>query len=194
MLIRSGVLKSSEIPTLKLALRNHQRVGDIARLSKRHRDVLSKFYTATTNAALSTSQSFNATNNNMREDVLDEEAQPPAVLVLKRQAIRQFPDGSRVALYYSDKLNLKFSVPYSTGTLGKLAMDGIPAVREEVIEEKALYHPAVGDIVKPKRGGKYQGVVVKTDRGFVYFRHEGDRKLYKTHVNNVRQVEVDDRK
>ena len=39
---------------------------------------------------------------------------PPFVLVLKRKAIRLYPDSTRIALYYSDKLNKYFSVPYST--------------------------------------------------------------------------------
>lgn len=39
---------------------------------------------------------------------------PPFVLVLKRKAIRLYPGSTRIALYYSDKLNKYFSVPYST--------------------------------------------------------------------------------
>jgi len=37
---------------------------------------------------------------------------PPAVMVIKRKAIRLYPDGTRVALYWSDKLKKYFSVPY----------------------------------------------------------------------------------
>jgi len=40
--------------------------------------------------------------------------EPPFVLVLKRKAIRLFPNDTRIALYYSDKINKYFSVPYST--------------------------------------------------------------------------------
>lgn len=39
---------------------------------------------------------------------------PPVVLVLKRKAIRLYPDKTRIALYYNDKLNKYFSVPYTT--------------------------------------------------------------------------------
>jgi hypothetical protein len=38
--------------------------------------------------------------------------EPPAVLVVKRKAVRLYPDGTRVALYWSDKLKKYFSVPY----------------------------------------------------------------------------------
>jgi hypothetical protein len=37
---------------------------------------------------------------------------PPAVMVIKRKAVRLYPDGTRVALYWSDKLKKYFSVPY----------------------------------------------------------------------------------
>lgn len=37
----------------------------------------------------------------------------PFILVLKRKAIRQYPDGTKVALYFSEKLGKYFSVPYT---------------------------------------------------------------------------------
>jgi hypothetical protein len=39
---------------------------------------------------------------------------PPAVLVLKRKSIRMFPNNTRIALYYNDKLKKVFSIPYTT--------------------------------------------------------------------------------
>ena len=37
---------------------------------------------------------------------------PPAVLVIKRKAVRLYPDGTRIAMYWSDKLKRVFSLPY----------------------------------------------------------------------------------
>jgi len=37
---------------------------------------------------------------------------PPAVLIMKRQSIRQFMNGQRVALYYVEKINKYVTVPY----------------------------------------------------------------------------------
>jgi hypothetical protein len=37
---------------------------------------------------------------------------PPFTLILKRKAIRQYPNKTRVALYWSEKLKRYFSVPY----------------------------------------------------------------------------------
>lgn len=38
--------------------------------------------------------------------------EPPPVLLLRRKAIRMYPDDTRIALYYSQKLDKHFSVPY----------------------------------------------------------------------------------
>jgi len=37
---------------------------------------------------------------------------PPVVLVIKRKAVRLYTDGTRIALYWSDKLKRVFSLPY----------------------------------------------------------------------------------
>ena len=53
---------------------------------------------------------------------------PPVVLVIKRRAVRLYPDGTRVALYWNDKLKRYFSVPYGP------AIDS-PIQAEEYIRE-----------------------------------------------------------
>ena len=40
---------------------------------------------------------------------------PPVVLMLKRKAIRVYPDKTKVALYYNKQLDKHFSVPYGKG-------------------------------------------------------------------------------
>jgi hypothetical protein len=44
---------------------------------------------------------------------------PPPMLLLRRKAIRTFPNGQRVALYRNDKLELDVSVPYFPGKFGE---------------------------------------------------------------------------
>jgi len=41
---------------------------------------------------------------------------PPNMIVLKRKAIRIFPDGRKVALYHADKIDKYVSIPYSDMT------------------------------------------------------------------------------
>jgi hypothetical protein len=39
---------------------------------------------------------------------------PPIILVIKRKAVRLYPDGTRIALYYNDKMKRYFSVPFGS--------------------------------------------------------------------------------
>ena len=48
--------------------------------------------------------------------ILQEDKDPPMVLVIKRKAIRMYPDGTRIALYFNERLNKYFSVPYNYGS------------------------------------------------------------------------------
>ena len=62
--------------------------------------------------------------------ILQEDKDPPLVLVIKRKAIRMYPDGTRIALYYNERLKKYFSVPYQYGS----GMDA-PIQSEEVVSE-----------------------------------------------------------
>ena len=75
---------------------------------------LSKFYSET--------EECNIDKSNILED-LSFKTDPPNLIVLKRKAIRVFPDGRKVALYYADKINQYVTIPYSdtpTGNKGVL--------------------------------------------------------------------------
>jgi len=50
---------------------------------------------------------------------------PPAVLIMRRKSIRQFPNNQRVAMYYVDKINKYVTVPY-------MAMQWSASMPEEV--------------------------------------------------------------
>jgi len=54
---------------------------------------------------------------------------PPMVLVLRRKFIRNINNNIRIALYYSDKLNKYFSVPYTAGG----SVDIAPVQSEELV-------------------------------------------------------------
>ena len=87
---------------------------------------------------ISSKQMFTKTRQAVREDVELDEARmdtplvpdPPIVLVIKRKAVRLYPDGTRIALYWSDKLKRVFSVPYG------MPMDA-PIQAEEYVKELA---------------------------------------------------------
>ena len=64
------------------------------------------------------------------EDVQEDTSQikdPPFVLVFKRKAIRPYPGGMKVAMYYNKNLDKYVSIPYGKG------MENIIQAEEEVI-------------------------------------------------------------
>lgn len=58
---------------------------------------------------------------------------PPVVLVLKRKAIRLYPDKTRIALYHNDKINKYFSVPYTSDDVGNAPLQA-EQVNEAVMD------------------------------------------------------------
>lgn len=81
------------------------------------------------------------------DEALDElQKDPPVVLVLKRKAIRLYPDRTRIALYYNDKLNKYFSVPYMSNDTGKSPLQ---AEQVERIDEAVM--DTLHKIVKEKQ-------------------------------------------
>ena len=59
---------------------------------------------------------------------LTEAQDPPFVLVLKRKAIRLYPDGTRIALYHNDRLDKDFAVPYATSSQPVIQAEAVDAM------------------------------------------------------------------
>lgn len=80
-------------------------------------------------AKLNNSVELDITDVEQISESLQDEIQPPPMLVLRRKGIRIFPDGRRVALYTHDKLGLVFTIPYTPNQVGKPVT--IPGVQSE---------------------------------------------------------------
>ena len=87
-------------------------------------------------------QLFQKTKQAVREEYqeLDEDVNdPPFVLVLKRKAIRLYPNGQKIALYHNTKLNKFFSVPYGPGVDANIQAEdvqtGINTINEDAITQ-----------------------------------------------------------
>jgi hypothetical protein len=52
------------------------------------------------------------------EDKKTEKHDPPAVLMMRRVGIRQYPNKQKVALYYVDKIHKYVTVPYDKSQMG----------------------------------------------------------------------------
>ena len=141
-LVRAGLMKTSELPALKVAMARHAKVGDVVKLPRNQRDVLNRYYQSTAAAALGSQQSTAAVRRNLmngyeisRDDYITEATfnDPPMILVLKRRGVRIFPDGKRVALYQNEKLGMSFTVPYSSAGPEK-ELVGVSEDVEDVME------------------------------------------------------------
>lgn len=75
------------------------------------------------------------------EAPVDFDNDPPFVLVLKRRAIRMYPDKTKVALYYSKTLDKYFSVPYG-GSIGAAVQAEETQIEEAVMDQ---LHKIVND-------------------------------------------------
>ena len=59
---------------------------------------------------------------------LTEAQDPPFVLVLKRKAIRLYPDGTKIALYHNDRLDKDFAVPYASSSQPVIQAEAVDAI------------------------------------------------------------------
>ena len=66
----------------------------------------------------------------VEESAPDVTNMPPFVLILKRKAIRYYPNDTRVALYHNQKLDKYFSIPYGTGVDGVIQAEEVEPVDE----------------------------------------------------------------
>lgn len=67
--------------------------------------------------------------------------EPPVVLMLKRKAVRLYPDGQKIALYYNKQLEKYFSVPYG--------LESVVQAEEVALEESVM--DTLHKIVKEKQ-------------------------------------------
>jgi len=70
----------------------------------------------------------------LKEASVSFEKDPPFVLVLRRKAIRMYPNQMKVAIYHNDKLDKYFSVPYGSG------VDSTIQAEEVELEESVMDH------------------------------------------------------
>lgn len=172
LLVRKGLMPAKDLPALKVAMIRHSKMGDLAKLPKNQRDVIQRYNSALSGAALGSMQAMQALSRNIkredyeitREDYLSEEitSDPPVLIVLKRKGIRIFPDGKRVALYNNDKLGLTFTVPYTTNKGVENPLVGVVEETENVFEN--IEH--IKDIVQDKLAKKLKfadGTSTKVD-------------------------------
>ena len=117
-LVRAGLANKAQLQRIHKIL---DKMGEEKPVfNNADREIMRNLFNKMADLISNNKQIFTQARRVVRED-LDEATLDPAdplttpmVLVLRRKAIRLFPDGTRVALYWNDKLKKHFSVPYGT--------------------------------------------------------------------------------
>jgi hypothetical protein len=122
MLVRAGLANKSQLARLHRILDKMKEERPV--FNPTDRAILQYLFNKMVGIITDNKQIFQRTRQAVREEtedhIVEEESKvkrgdPPVMLLLKRKAIRIYPDQTKVALYYNSKLNKHFTVPYGDG-------------------------------------------------------------------------------
>lgn len=134
-LIDAGLLEENQLPILKRALKqnpNHMTVAERKALMQTVDNLLETFNVRYKNPDHLAAYPQDISSRSPRDI--------PMIIILKRKAIRVFPDNQTVALYYSQALDKYVSVPFSGPTgkaLGMYVNEETEEKEEELIMAEA---------------------------------------------------------
>lgn len=100
-------------------------------------------------------KSFKESNEDQKSNTGNVRGEPPFTLVLKRKAIRMYPNNTRVALYWSDRLKRYISVPYEVDgkDYGIVQVETVIHEHEHLSLEESIVNE-LENIKKTKQSGK----------------------------------------
>lgn len=104
-IVDAGLLDESKLPILKRALQKESK--DFTNAEKK---VYDEVFHSLTEA------NYLSKFDDRRPMGFKGEKDAPSVLILKRKAIRVYPDNQKIALYYSDMIDKYFSIPFGPNT------------------------------------------------------------------------------
>jgi hypothetical protein len=159
MLVRAGLANKAQLARIHRIL--DKMTEERPQFNNADREIMRNLFNRMVDLVANNKQIFQKTRQAVREETdvesieaetLDESnaltGDPPFVLVLKRKAIRYYPNESKVALYYNQKLDKYFSVPYGAGVEGPVQAEETQVeIVEAVIDQ-------LHDIVKNKQATK----------------------------------------
>ena len=117
-LVRAGLANKAQLQRIHKILDKMSEEKPV--FNNADREIMRNLFNRMADLISNNKQIFTQARRVVREDLneapLDsvEQLTVPMVLVLRRKAIRLYPDGTRVALYWNDKLKKIFTVPYNT--------------------------------------------------------------------------------
>jgi hypothetical protein len=122
MLVRAGLANKAQLQRIHRILDKMQ--DDRPQFNNADKMILQNLFNKMVDLITNNKQIFQRTRQAVREEdekyIIEADSKsssedPPVMLMLKRKAIRIYPDKTRVALYYNSKLDKHFTVPYGTG-------------------------------------------------------------------------------
>lgn len=131
-LVRAGLANKAQLQRIHKILDKMSEEKPV--FNNADREIMRNLFNKMADLISNNKQIFTQARRVVREDLneapLDsaEQLDVPMVLVLRRKAIRLYPDGTRVALYWNDKMKKIFTVPYNTNA-------GAVIQSEQYIEE-----------------------------------------------------------
>jgi hypothetical protein len=153
MLVRAGLANKAQLARLHRIL--DKMTEERPQFNNADREIMRNLFNRMIDIISNNKQIFQKTRQAVREEVEQEETQPielsevtldlnndpPFVLVLKRKSIRLYPNNTKIALYYNQKLDKYFSIPYGGG------VDAPVQAEETQIEESVIdqLHKIVSD-------------------------------------------------
>lgn len=139
-LVRAGLFDAKKLPMLKRAMEKTSE-----KMTSQEKSVLINLLGALMSEVLSNKQVY----RKIKQDVMMKESKDdkkgmvakdvtniPAVIVLKRKALRVFPGGQKVGLYYSQTIDKYVTIPFNE--------IGIGDVNEEISLEEGLWDKIKG--------------------------------------------------
>jgi hypothetical protein len=153
MLVRAGLANKAQLARIHRIL--DKMTEERPQFNNADREIMRNLFNRMIDIISNNKQIFQKTRQAVREEVEQEETQPielsevtldlnndpPFVLVLKRKSIRLYPNNTKIALYYNQKLDKYFSIPYGGG------VDAPVQAEETQIEEAVInqLHKIVSD-------------------------------------------------
>ena len=131
-LAESGLLDESKLPLIKRALTK----SNINEMTEAEKKSLNYFVESMMVHLLSEKQDHFSKFDSKLKSGYPSEKDMPVVLVLKRKAIRVFPDHQKVGLYYSQALDKYISIPFGPNSKN-LGVDLNEETLQEISQEKA---------------------------------------------------------
>lgn len=121
-LVRMGLIDSKKLPLLKKALEK-----DNIKLSLAEKKTLLELLDSLMLQVLGDNSVFNKVKTNLQKEAIGEnkidnswpsDKKIPVIIVLKRKAIRVYPDNQKVALYYAPAIDKYVSIPFENINTG----------------------------------------------------------------------------